>query len=266
MLAHAFLPGPRNAPQHLDGDLHFDAEEEWVFHTPKLRNTRERNIYATAIHELGHSLGLPHNNSRESIMYPILLQDWTPDMSELPEIDRQNIQGIYGEPKMYFVKNLGSCLFLLFFGLLGLVVATVRSKRFRGGVKEKFRMMNWKLERGRVEEVEKSWDREIKERTSTNQVSKHSVDAKRPRGLPPPIPSVLKVKRNVIPAFEESASSNKNSHPDQQLNKTHHQTINQNYHPSSILPRQVQKFKPVPPPKPKNKISTLTIKNIQYQD
>ena len=23
MLAHAFLPGPRDAPHHLDGDLHF---------------------------------------------------------------------------------------------------------------------------------------------------------------------------------------------------------------------------------------------------
>ena len=289
MLAHAFLPGPRDVPHHLDGDLHFDAEEEWVFHTPKLRNTRERNIYATAIHELGHSLGLPHNNSRESIMYPILLQDWTPDMSQLPEIDRQNIQGIYGEPKMFFVKNLASCLFVLFVGALGFVVGMVRYKRFGGVVNERFRMMNWNLERRKTEDGverprvekksrvdvktradEKSLGEEIEKHISRNLVPKRIVDVKRPRGLPPPIPLISKLKRDVICEFKENDFTDKNSHLDPQLNKQNHQTINQNYHQNSALTRQVQICKPMPPPKPKNKlipmVSTLTIKYTQYQD
>ena len=79
-LAHAFYPGTRGKGSHINGDIHFWNETvKWVYGKPKqctyeCYNDKncvcERNIYATAIHELGHALGLDHDeNDKSCIMY-----------------------------------------------------------------------------------------------------------------------------------------------------------------------------------------------------
>uniref|UniRef100_A0A452RS40 Peptidase metallopeptidase domain-containing protein n=1 Tax=Ursus americanus TaxID=9643 RepID=A0A452RS40_URSAM len=58
-LAHAFLPG-----RGIGGDVHFDEEKRW---TSDFRNF---NLYYVAAHEVGHSLGLGHDNDIGSLMFP----------------------------------------------------------------------------------------------------------------------------------------------------------------------------------------------------
>ncbi|EPB79633.1 Hemopexin [Ancylostoma ceylanicum] len=89
VLAHAFRPRttsfePKDDPSNLIGDIHFNDDVPWS--SPLL--------LATAIHEIGHSLGLPHVlNDVNSIMYPILVegQQFTPH-------DIKTIQEMYGPP------------------------------------------------------------------------------------------------------------------------------------------------------------------------
>uniref|UniRef100_A0A8C8Z5V6 Peptidase metallopeptidase domain-containing protein n=1 Tax=Prolemur simus TaxID=1328070 RepID=A0A8C8Z5V6_PROSS len=57
-LAHAFPPG-----QHLGGDVHFNDDETWT------KDFRNYNLYHVAAHELGHSLGLNHDNHIGSLMH-----------------------------------------------------------------------------------------------------------------------------------------------------------------------------------------------------
>lgn len=73
VLAHAFRPAKDNrthpANRHTDphydknddlaGDLHFDMNENWIFHQPseEEKNAGKKYIFTTAVHELGHSIG-----------------------------------------------------------------------------------------------------------------------------------------------------------------------------------------------------------------
>ncbi|XP_067916293.1 matrix metalloproteinase-17-like [Heterodontus francisci] len=63
MVAHAFLPGEYK----MAGSVHFDGEETWSFRSPADRGT---DLFAVAVHEFGHALGLSHSASRNSIMRP----------------------------------------------------------------------------------------------------------------------------------------------------------------------------------------------------
>lgn len=57
-LAHAFFP-------QYGGDAHFDDQEYWT-----INDFRGTNLYQTAAHEFGHSLGLSHSDVRSSLMAP----------------------------------------------------------------------------------------------------------------------------------------------------------------------------------------------------
>ncbi len=62
MLAHTFYPAPVNF-ESIAGDMHFDADEPW-------RTGGDTDIYAVALHETGHALGLSHSDNPGDVMYP----------------------------------------------------------------------------------------------------------------------------------------------------------------------------------------------------
>lgn len=67
VLAHAWGPYPE-ATRGLSGDIHFDDDDEWNL----------KSLLITAVHEVGHSLGLVHTSDATDIMYPILLNNNLP--------------------------------------------------------------------------------------------------------------------------------------------------------------------------------------------
>ncbi|GJQ71260.1 hypothetical protein Trydic_g10999 [Trypoxylus dichotomus] len=83
ILAHAFFP---REYQHLAGDVHFDADENWTAEP----SDEGIYFYGVALHELGHSLGLAHSTATSSIMFPY----YRADNSDL-NLDYDDILGIY---------------------------------------------------------------------------------------------------------------------------------------------------------------------------
>ncbi|MEJ5368539.1 MAG: matrixin family metalloprotease, partial [Bryobacteraceae bacterium] len=61
VLAHTFYPPP-NA-ETIAGDMHLDLEEPW-------RIGADTDLFTVVLHELGHALGLGHNDDPASVMYP----------------------------------------------------------------------------------------------------------------------------------------------------------------------------------------------------
>lgn len=88
--AHAFYPGTG-----IGGDVHLDDDESW-----DIENGHEGdvNFFYTLLHELGHSLGLGHSSTTESIMYPWYTSKITFDRStkELYDDDIWAIEQLYG--------------------------------------------------------------------------------------------------------------------------------------------------------------------------
>uniref|UniRef100_A0A669BJD1 Collagenase 3 n=1 Tax=Oreochromis niloticus TaxID=8128 RepID=A0A669BJD1_ORENI len=84
VLAHAFMPG-----LHIGGDVHFDSDEDWSL------NSTGINLFAVAIHEFGHALGLSHSSDPGAIMYPAY--NFDPNYEpQLSFDDVKNIQKLYG--------------------------------------------------------------------------------------------------------------------------------------------------------------------------
>uniref|UniRef100_A0A8C7DSL3 Peptidase metallopeptidase domain-containing protein n=1 Tax=Naja naja TaxID=35670 RepID=A0A8C7DSL3_NAJNA len=92
MVAHAFFP---RDPQRA-GTVHFDGDEEWTFRSPDDFGT---DLFAVAIHEFGHSLGLAHSSSKHSIMHPYYQGPvGDPLQYQLHIEDHAEIQKLYGKP------------------------------------------------------------------------------------------------------------------------------------------------------------------------
>ncbi|XP_062391781.1 collagenase 3-like [Sardina pilchardus] len=84
ILAHAFQPGTG-----IGGDVHFDVEEDWTV------STKGHNLFAVAVHEFGHTLGLPHSPDPGAVMYPAYNFVSHTDF-QLSFQDVQDIQKMYG--------------------------------------------------------------------------------------------------------------------------------------------------------------------------
>lgn len=130
VLAHAHYPGVRHYEKrfnhnNLAGDLHLNAKVSWIYgrnEDNKLNNIYATNIFATAIHELGHSLGLDHiYNNRESIMYPLLHYKWNLEDAYLSVEDIDYVREIYGRQRNFFIRNW--IAFVMFFVMMIVFVA-----------------------------------------------------------------------------------------------------------------------------------------------
>ncbi|XP_034085136.1 matrix metalloproteinase-17-like isoform X2 [Gymnodraco acuticeps] len=89
-VAHAFFPGERFTA----GDTHFDDDEAWTFRSP---DTHGMDLFAVAVHEFGHAIGLVHTSAIESIMRPYYQGPvGDPLKYDLPYEDKVRVWQLYG--------------------------------------------------------------------------------------------------------------------------------------------------------------------------
>ncbi len=88
ILAFAYYPNDIN-PEPIAGDMYFDADENW-----SLDKDVDFDLRFTALHELGHSLGIDHSDDPTAIMYPFYQSGIEP---ELRQDDIDAIQALYAE-------------------------------------------------------------------------------------------------------------------------------------------------------------------------
>ncbi|XP_036870107.1 matrix metalloproteinase-17 isoform X2 [Manis javanica] len=89
-VAHAFLPGDHR----IAGDTHFDDDESWTFRSS---DAHSMDLFAVAIHEFGHAIGLSHVAAASSIMQPYYQGPvGDPLHYGLPYEDRVRIWQLYG--------------------------------------------------------------------------------------------------------------------------------------------------------------------------
>ena len=91
ILAFAFPPPDENDGfvDPINGDITFDISEDWVLRPDGAGSV---DVFTTALHEIGHSLGLGHTPELGNIMEPI----FDPTTVDLGEDDINGIQFIYG--------------------------------------------------------------------------------------------------------------------------------------------------------------------------
>jgi hypothetical protein len=96
-LAHAYSPGTEalyGPGGTIMGDLHFNAEVDWVDDPFDPDDGHDYDMQTVALHEIGHSLGLLHSDVPGSVMYP----ENEGGKRELTAYDIDGISFIYGAP------------------------------------------------------------------------------------------------------------------------------------------------------------------------
>ncbi|XP_058536708.1 matrix metalloproteinase-25 isoform X2 [Ochotona princeps] len=89
-LAHAFFPGEHP----ISGDTHFDDEETWTY---GVKDGEGTDLFAVAVHEFGHALGLGHSSAPSSIMRPFYQGPvGDPAKYRLSPDDLEGLQQLYG--------------------------------------------------------------------------------------------------------------------------------------------------------------------------
>ncbi|KAL3865325.1 hypothetical protein ACJMK2_006925 [Sinanodonta woodiana] len=83
--AHAYGPGP----YLISGDIHFNDDAAWTFDESPVEGL---NLFAVAVHQVGHSLGLHHSPEVESVMAPSFGQP----RLRLLSSDIDQVQKLYG--------------------------------------------------------------------------------------------------------------------------------------------------------------------------
>ncbi|XP_071638431.1 matrix metalloproteinase-27-like [Temnothorax longispinosus] len=94
VLAHAYFPTDE---AEFVSEIHVDGDEPWHIHVGK-HPADKFSLHYTLTHEIGHSLGLPHNKRRTSVMCA-----FTPDKQYPVKLDKSDIldiQRLYGEKIM----------------------------------------------------------------------------------------------------------------------------------------------------------------------
>ncbi|ERE75176.1 matrix metalloproteinase-17-like protein [Cricetulus griseus] len=90
-VAHAFFPGDH----HTAGDTHFDDDEAWTFRSS---DAHGMDLFAVAVHEFGHAIGLSHVAAPSSIMQPYYQGPvGDPLRYGLPYEDRVRVWQLYGK-------------------------------------------------------------------------------------------------------------------------------------------------------------------------